>query len=187
MLVAFKICFFVGVGITALSAILSIFFGIIDFDVDFDIDLDIGDFDLGAFLPVSPSLMFMFLAVFGGTGWALTGHLAMPLIVVIALLLGMLAVQLVNRLVVRPLKKISEIEAGADSDYIGMPAKISEKIFTNEYGKITFFYDGNTVTAPAKSINGEAIDCGTEVLIMSIENQTYMVERVDAAIAKQGL
>lgn len=180
----FKICFFVGTGITALSAVLSIFFGIIDFDVDFDLDIDIGGFDLGAFLPVSPSLMFMFLAVFGGSGWALTGHLMMPLVITISLLLGIITVQLVNRLVVRPLKKIASIEAGANEDYIGMPAKITEKIFSNEYGKITFFYQGNTVTAPAKSVSGEALDCGTEVLIMSIENRTYMVEPAGIDVRK---
>lgn len=179
MLAVFKVCFFVGSGITVISAIVSLLFGVIDFDVDFDLDLDIGDFDLGAFLPVSPSLLFMFGAVFGGLGWILIDKLPLAAVIAIAACAGYTAVLVVNRFVVRPLKRISTIEAGGDSDYIGMPAKVSEKIFAGEYGRITFFYQGNTVTAPAKNTENEPLECGTEVAVVAIEGQTFMVSAME--------
>lgn len=186
MLAVFKVLFFVGSGITVISAVVSLLFGVIDFDVDFDLDLDIGDFDLGAFLPVSPSLMFMFCAVFGGLGWILIDKLPIAAVIAIAALTGYASVLVVNRFVVRPLKKISTIEAGGDSDYIGIPAKVSEKIFAGEYGRITFFYDGNTVTAPAKNTENESLECGTDVAVVAIEGQTFMVSAMDTKSTQGG-
>ena len=76
MTTVFEVCFWVGVSVTVINALLGAFFDIIDFGIDFDLDFDLGGLHLdpGNFLPLSPSLLFMFLTIFGGTGMILQGR-----------------------------------------------------------------------------------------------------------------
>lgn len=177
-MVAFQVCFWLGVIVTLVNFILGAFFDILDFGLDLDVDLHIGSLDFGAFLPASPSLGFMMLTIFGGTGLVLHRTLPMWAVVLIGLGLGFLATYLVNRFVVRPLRRISEKESGGRADFIGLPAKVTEKIFENGFGKITFTYDDNIITAPAKTMDGKALPVGTQVVVLEIDRQVYKVERL---------
>lgn len=180
MLGVFSVCFWVGVAVTAVNAVVGLFFDM--FDVGFDIDLDIGDFDLGAFLPLSPSLIFLFLIVFGASGMILSKHLsgALWLVCVISVAIGIAVIALLNFFVIRPLKKISSKETAALGDFVGMTGKVSEKIYENGFGKITIICDGNTVTGPAKSANGQSIAVGTEIFIEKIDSKVYIVDLLDS-------
>ncbi len=179
MLNVFSVCFWVGVAVTAVNAVVGLFFDM--FDIGFDIDLDIGDFDLGAFLPLSPTLIFLFLIIFGGSGMILSKHLSgmLWLACVIAIAIGIGIIALLNFFVIRPLKKLSSKETAALGDFVGMTGKVTEKIYENGFGKITIICDGNTVTGPAKSSNGVEIPVGTEIFIEKIESKVYIVDLLD--------
>lgn len=176
MQTVFFVCFWSGVIITGINALLGLIFGIFDFGFDFDLDLDIGGFDLGSFLPASPSLIFLGMIIFGGTGMMFYGSMVTALAFALALLISLVIVILVNKFIISPLRKISSEEIAANDDYIGMTARVSEKIFENGYGKITLNQDGNIVSCPAKSEGGEELSAGTHVVILSRENNVFLVE-----------
>lgn len=176
MQTVFFVCFWSGIVITGINALLGLIFGIFDFGIDTDFDFEIGDFDLGAFLPASPSLIFLGMIIFGGTGMMLTGVLIPFLTVLLALLISLTIIVLLKRFVIYPLRKISSIESGTNDDYIGMTAHVSDKIFSGEYGKITLLYDDNTVSCTAKASDDSEISTGTEVVILSRENNVFIVE-----------
>ncbi len=183
MFTVFQVCFWVGVAVTGVNALLGLIFGIFDFglDFDFDIDLDIGDFDLGMFLPLSPTLLFLFLTVFGGSGMIIANGLSsmLWLACIIALVLGIAVITLINVFVVRPLRKISSKETAKMSDFVGETGKVTEKIFENGFGKITFIVDGNTLTYPAKSVTGKEIAVGTQVFVESINDKYFVVDLLE--------
>ncbi len=181
MLQVFSVCFWVGVAVTVINAVLGLIFGIFDFGLDIDIDLDFGDFDLGAFLPLSPTMFFLFLIVFGGSGMILSKPMSdmLWLALVIAIVLGFGVIALLNIFVVKPLRKISSKETAALDDFVGMTGKVTEKIYENGFGKITIICDGNTVTGPAKSSTGQEISVGTEIFIEKIDSKVYIVDLLE--------
>ncbi len=181
MLTVFQVCFWVGVAVTGVNALLGLIFGIFDFGLDIDFDLDIGDFDLGMFLPLSPTLLFLFLTVFGGSGMIIANGMSsmMWLACIIAIVLSIAVITLINAFVVRPLRKISSKETAKMSDFIGVTAKVTEKVFENGFGKITFVVDGNTLTYPAKSVTGNEIAVGTQVFVESINDKYFVVDLIE--------
>ena len=178
MQTVFFVCFWVGVAITGINALLSLIFGIFDFGIDIDLDIDLGDFDLGAFLPLSPTLILLGMIIFGGTGMILYDGFPLALVVILALLIALAVTVLIKRFIVTPLRKISNTESGANDDYIGMTAHVSDAILDGEYGKITLTYDGNTVSCPAVSEDGKAIGAGEQVVILSRHSNSFVVERL---------
>ena len=170
MTTVFEVCFWVGVSVTVINALLGAFFDIIDFGIDFDLDFDLGGLHLdpGNFLPLSPSLLFMFLTIFGGTGMILQGRIPLGLVIALGIALGLLASFLVNRFVVRPLKRISEKESGGEADFIGMNATVTERI--------SFVYEGNSISEPARSEDGAEIPTGTSVVVLEIRDKVYIVQ-----------
>lgn len=178
MLTFFQVCFGLGVTVTLINAVLGVFFDLVDFGLDLHFDLHLEGFDFGCFLPMSPSLLFMDLTIFGGLGIACYKALPLPLVLTIGLAASFLITYLVNRFVVIPLRRISSLESGANTDFIGMTGTVSETIFENSFGKITFFFDGNTISGPAKSADGAAIEVKTEIVILEIIHSVYIVERL---------
>ena len=178
MTTVFEVCFWVGVSVTVINAVLGAFFDIIDFGIDSDVDFDLGDLHLdpGNFLPLSPSLLFMFLTIFGGTGMILKGRIPLGLVIALGIFLGLLATWLVNRFVLRPLKRISEKESGSQADFIGMNATVTERIFAKGFGRISFVYEGNSISEPARSENGEEIPTGTSVVVLEVRDKVYIVQ-----------
>ncbi len=178
MLTAFQVCFWLGVVVTVVNAVLGAFFDVMDFGLDLDFDFDLGDlhFDLGNLLPLTPSLFFLFLTVFGGVGMLGYTRLPLPLLLVLAICGGLLLSGLVNHFIVAPLRRISAKESGEQADFVGLPAQVSERIFENGYGRITFTFDGNIITAPAKTSDGAAMETGAQVVVLEIKDQVYIVE-----------
>ena len=119
MLVFFQICFGVGLAMTVINTVLSLVFGIIGagHDFDFDIDLDI-DFDIGCFLPLTPSLIFLFLTVFGGTGMIAYDSLPVPVTIAVAFAIAVAVNFVMWKFIVKPLKKISAKEVADENSYI---------------------------------------------------------------------
>lgn len=180
MLTVFNVCFGVGIVLTLLNTLFS-FLGIInflDFDFDFDFDFEIGDFNFGCFLPMSPTLAIIFVTTFGGIGKILYGDMNIALVIAIALAVSFFITFIINKFLAKPLRKLSSKESADSSDIIGSPAVVSEKIFKDGYGKITFRVDDNTISGPARSSDNEEISVNTNVIILDIVNKVYIVERL---------
>jgi len=168
--------FYLSLGVLAVLALLNSLSAVLGF-ADFGLDLDLDfDFDLGAFLPVRPMLIIIFITVFGGAGTILYGRIPSYLAVVCASAAAFLAVFAVNKLVVTPLKKLGSKESARDEDIIGIEADVTEKIFSDGYGQITFFYDGNTISGPAKGAPKTEYPAGTKVIVVNIDSNVYVVE-----------
>lgn len=179
MLTFFNVCFGLGLALAVLSAVSTVFglaqFWNMEFDFDFDFGFDF-DFDFGAFLPIRPVLMIIFITVLGGTGRILYGAAGAALSLTFALLAGFLIVFVINKLIVAPLKKLDSKESAADEDIIGLEADVTEKIFAGGYGRVTFIYDGNTISGPAKGALDAGYEAGTKVTITDVSDNVYIVE-----------
>lgn len=175
VLTLFQVCFFVGAALIALSLVFgSVFeaFGIDGLELDFDfIGLDI-------FLPVSPILYILFSIVFGGVGWILlkdNRNIPQIIVLIISMLAGILVCVLLNILVIKPLKNLQNTSTPASEELVGLNATVSEKIFEDGFGEISYVIHGNTYSSPARGIEGEEIKYGVEVAICWIEDYVFYV------------
>ena len=178
MLTVFNVCFGVGIVLTLLNTLFS-FLGIInlDFDFDFDFDFEIGDFDLVFFTDES-NTCHNICNYLCGIGKILYGDMNIALVIAIALAVSFFITFIINKFLAKPLRKLSSKESADSSDIIGSPAVVSEKIFKDGYGKITFRVDDNTISGPARSSDNEEISVNTNVIILDIVNKVYIVERL---------
>ena len=161
----------------------------IDIDVDIDIDADVSfDANAGAgaepsgahgsvaVSPFKPTVIAAFLVVFGGAGMIALPGLGLYLATTVSGAVGLVAGYAVFRLYTF-LYKRQNTSAVARQSLIGAGAKVSEAIPQGSYGKITYYANGNTYTAPAKSENGDGIKRGSDVVIVSIVRNTYFVKQ----------
>jgi len=165
----------------------------LDFDIDIDADIDTGgDFNIDipdgagaepsgthasvAVSPFKPTVIAAFLVVFGGAGMIVLTSLGVYLSLTVAGAAGLIAGGAVYRLYAF-LYSRQNTSAVAKHSLIGYDAKVSEFIPQGKYGKITYYVNGNTYTAPAKSDNGEEIRRGSNVEIVSIVKSTYYVKQ----------
>lgn len=184
MLTVFQVCFFVGVGLILLSLIFGSFFEAIGID---GLDLDFDVFGVDLFLPVNPVLYILFATVFGGVGWILTDSkrvIPMVLVTVISLLIAFTVSGLVNSLVIRPLKKAQNTSTPDSEELVGIRGVVSEIIYENGFGEISYVIHGNSYTAPAKATNNEGIARGQEIAICWIENHVFYVTPIEVDSSK---
>ncbi len=165
----FYICFGVGVGYIFIGFILGEVVGLIDFD---------GDFDLGGTIsPLKPSVLAAFLTVFGGVGLIAQSRIGLSLAFFVSGLAGLSVSYLFYRFIIIPLYKAQNTSAVEIQSLIGHNATVTEFIPQGRYGKITYFVNGNTYSAPAKSEDGNEIKRNEAVEIVYIEKNTYYVRR----------
>lgn len=179
MLTVFQVCFYLGLGLILISFLLGSVFNILDFD-GFDLDFEILGIDF--FIPISPMLMTVFLTAFGGVGWILMEQshpLLTVFIIIIASLVGLAIYLLLFYLMIKPLRKAENTSAPSKEDLIGLPAIVTETIFEQGFGEISYVINGNSYTAPAKSTTGVEVRKGTEVAICWIRDYVFYVVGVD--------
>lgn len=175
MLLAFQVCFFVGVGLTLLSLIFGSLFEALGID-GLDIDFDLFGFDF--FLPLSPILYILFSTVFGGVGWILIDTfpgMEMVIRIIIAVVVGIIISSLVNQFVMKPLRKAQNTSAPNAEELVGVRATVTETIPTGGFGEISYVVKGSSFTSPAKTTNGKEIKVGKDVAICWIEDYIYYV------------
>lgn len=194
MQTVFFICFGVGAGFTVISFLLGELLGHLDLggadvgdaDINFDVnpEMDIGPgFDpeiggpdeVGTISPLKPSIIAAFLTVFGGVGLLLIRRFDWLFSVIGAGLLGLLAAYLIFRFIMVPLSKRQNTSAVEKQNLIGHNAAVSEAIPQGGFGKITYYANGNTYSAPARAESGGAIGRKATVEIVGIEKHTYFV------------
>jgi hypothetical protein len=179
MLTFFQVCFFVGIGLILISFIFGNLLEIVGFD---GLDLDFAIFGLNLFLPLNPTLLMLFSAAFGGTGWILIlifPTMGMLLVFLISTVVGIGAANFVNILVLKPLKKAQNTSTPAKNELVGVQATVSETILAGGFGEIRYVVNGNSYTSPAKATNGEEIKAGKEVAICWIKNHVFYVIGLD--------
>lgn len=176
MVLMFQICLIAGLILIVLSFLLGEFFDFVGVD-----GLDLDGFDLSLILPLSPMLFILLVTVFGGAGLTLIRlHCPLPnfMIIIIALLIGYSITFLVNRFVLRPLKKAENTSAVPQEELVGKRAIVTEKIHKNRFGEIKYTINGNSYVAPAKATEEEEILVGEEVSICWIEDHIFYVTHI---------
>ena len=89
--------------------------------------------------------------------------------------LGLIVAYLMYRFVIVPLHKAQNTSAVEKQSLIGHNAVVTEKIPQGQFGKITYYVNGNTYSSPAKSEDGNEIIRNTNVQIVHIDKNTYYV------------
>lgn len=166
----FIVCFGVGAGYAVLSFFLGEIIGLFDFDTEFDF---IGD----GVSPLKPSVVAAFLTVFGGCGFLLIRRADVLTAVAMAFLAAMAVAYLMYRYIILPLHRAQNTSAVEKQSLIGHDAAVTESIPQGRFGKITYYVNGNTYSAPAKTEDGGELARGAAVEIVSIERNTYYVRR----------
>ncbi len=169
----FYVCFGVGVGYTLLSFFLGEALNIFHFDTEFDTHFEMGD----VISPLKPSVIAAFITVFGGAGIIASRQLTLLPACIVAALFGFVVAFLFYRFIIVPLYKAQNTSAVEKQSLIGFDAKVSEGIPQGGYGKITYYANGNTYTAPAKAEGGGGIKRNSSVEITCIEKNTFFVRK----------
>jgi membrane protein implicated in regulation of membrane protease activity len=117
------------------------------------------------------------VAVLGGSGLIFLKSFIPVLALAFASALAFAVSWSMYRFVIIPLSKAQNTSILEMQEFVGMPAKVTEKIPQGKYGKITYFAKGNSLSAPAKSEDGGEIGRNEDVVIAYIDKNTYYVSR----------
>ncbi|MGA2221051.1 MAG: NfeD family protein [Verrucomicrobiia bacterium] len=133
--------------------------------------------DFPAFSPVT---IATFVTIFGGTGMIFTRipstsppYFSLPLAVGCAFG-GSYGVFLLFSKIFETMQGSSEV---VQSELIGQPATVITTIPANGMGEIAYVAGAGRQNAQARSIDGEKINAGTEVVIKKVVGGSFYVER----------
>lgn len=120
-----------------------------------------------------------FLAWFGGTGYLLTRHSSLLVLVIILLAIaaGLSGAAIVFWFIVKFLLTHDEALDPADYDRVGVLGRVSSAIRIGGTGEIIFSQEGTRQTCGARSDNGEALPRGAEVIVTRYEHGIAYVRR----------
>jgi membrane protein implicated in regulation of membrane protease activity len=120
-----------------------------------------------------------FLAWFGGTGYLLTRHstLLVMIIVIFAIAAGLVGAAIVFWFIVKFLLTHDRALDPADYDRVGVLGRVSSAIRAGGTGEIIFSQEGTRQTCGARSENGEALARGTEIVVTRYEHGIAYVRR----------
>ncbi len=169
MFLLYKITFITGVMYAVSTLILGNLFDSLDFDGD------IG-FSILSLIPIKPVTIVTFITVFGGVGiMATLNGFSVIGSLIISTVIAYITTFLIYKLIVVPLFKAQNTSAASQRDLKGITGKVTSKIMENGFGQITYTKNGNTYSSPAKSMENKAIEAGTEIVIISIEDNIFYV------------
>jgi hypothetical protein len=190
LLKLFQVCFYTGVLYTVISFLLGHLLDFagagvdIDTDIDVDIDLD-GGIDIHSDMPgvsvspLKPVTIAAFATVFGGTGMILLKNNYSGLFsVTAAAALGLTVSYLLYRLIIVPLYNAQSTSAVSQRELVGSLAYATLSMQDKRFGKIHYTVEGNTYSAPAKSVDGRIIAKGVPVVIINISKNIFYVKEV---------
>ena len=198
MLKVFQVCFYTGLFYTIISFLLGQIFEFagggggdvdasVDFDVDVDVDMDVSggaDADAGGLSaahvsPLKPIVIASFITVFGGVGIiCVKKDISIMFAALIAFALAAAVSFSLYKFIVVPLYKAQNTSATSYKEMKGGLAKISLAIKGSSYGRISYVINGNTYSAPARSIDNTDIEKGANVVIINIEKNTFYVKKI---------
>lgn len=131
--------------------------------------------------PFNLSTIAAFLAWFGGAGYLLSrfSHLTALTVLFLSGAIGVVGGGLIFLTLARyVLPRLTELR---DSDFRieGVVARVTVPIRAGEVGEVVYSIGGAHQVAGARSVSGEAIDRGTEVVVLRREKGIIYVERWD--------
>lgn len=176
MLKFFQICFLTGTVYTVISFLLGQLFDFADVDGDIDFDGDITGVSVS---PLKPIVIVAFTTVLGGIGIILIKlGLSAVTALIIAACSGFLVAFLIYRYIVVPLYKAQNTSAASQKELIGLRAKMKLGTRDNSFGRVSYIINGNTYTAPAKSLDGKEICINEDVIIVDIQKNIFYVDKL---------
>lgn len=186
MLKAFEVCFYTGVIFTVASFILSHISDITHIgghidagDVDTDIEIHAEGAHFLTVSPVKPIVLASFVTVFGGIGMiCLNSGLSARTAAIVAALSGLVVAYALYRFVVVPLYMAQNTSAVSQKELVGSIARTTLAIKGNGFGRIKYQVCGNIYSAPAKSVNGEDITRGANVVIIDIRKNIFYIKEI---------
>lgn len=190
MLKLFQVCFYTGVLYTVISFLLGHLLDFagagVDVDADIDVDIDVdgvtdANIDMPGVVvsPLKPVTIAAFVTVFGGAGMILLKNNYSTLIsVTAAAVLGLAVSYMLYRFIIVPLYNAQSTSAVSQAVLVGSLAYATLDMKEKEFGKIRYTVEGNTYSAPAKSVDGKVIASGAPVVIIDIKKNTFYVKEV---------
>lgn len=128
---------------------------------------------------INGTCVMAFLTVFTGCGMYLSEKdFKWYYILAISIALGLAISKIINKFIIKPLKKIEESFDMKTENLIGEKAVVTTTIYENSFGRISYVYNGVKMTSPAKEINLKQLEVNTLVCIKKIENQVFYVEKL---------
>jgi len=176
-----------GLMYSVFSVLFGNIFGGHDVDVGHEIDLGAGhSIDLGAdagtisFSPLSPTIISMFLASFGGAGIICLEifHTNFITSLGVAILCGLGFGSITYYFFAWMFEKVQggiNVQIG---DLIGKEAEIITAIPENGFGEIAYIAGGSRMTSPARTIDGSPISSRSIVKIAKVVGSSFIVEKV---------
>jgi hypothetical protein len=136
--------------------------------------------------PFNLSTIMAFLTWFGGAGYVLRAYAGVQGIASIAAasLVGVLGGAIVFYFLVRVILPGQRILDPADYEVVGTLAKVSVRIRPGGVGEIVYTKGGTRRSEGARSIDGSAVERGTEVVIVKYERGIAYVEAWSSFVAK---
>ena len=129
--------------------------------------------------PFKPTVISAFVTTFGGIGIILSRQSLLPIIVLVgALLSGLAAGFLLYKFIIVPLYRAQNTSAVSIRYLKGAIGKMDLSTREKSYGKVSYTVNGNTMTSPALSWNGEEILAGTTVVVVDIKKNTFYVKEI---------
>lgn len=186
--IVYLICFFLGLGFAIISGLLSGVFsgaegaGDMGGDVGGDFGGDAGGDVAGhevAFSPLSPVVLAMFIASFGGAGIILKMVMGWPLFahVPVAAVSGFV----IAGITFYVFYKVFQLTQGSSHsravDAIGLEAQVTVPIPNNGLGQIAYTQKGMRFTNQAQSSDGKELPVGLAVRIVKRVGNTFIVEK----------
>jgi len=190
MLKLFQVCFYTGVLYTVISFILGHLLdfagveGHVDTHVDLNTHVDGGvdfhsDMSGVSVSPLKPVTIAAFVTVFGGTGIIfLNNNYNAIIAVAAAAALGLTVSYMLYRLIIVPLSRAQNTSAVSQVELVGSLAYAALAMKDKNFGKIHYTVEGNTYSAPAKSIEGKFIAKGAPVVIIDISKNIFYVKEI---------
>lgn len=195
--IVYLVCFFLGLGFAIISGLLSgVFSGGAEAHVDVGGggDVDVGGGHAGAeghggsmdgtvhFSPMSPVVLSMFIATFGGAGIVFKKALSLPLAAHVPLALASAlgvagAVFYVFYKIFAATQSSSEARA---ADVIGMEAEVTVPIPHQGLGEIAYRIAGARYTNPARTADGKELPAHAQVRIVRFVGNTYIVQKSES-------
>ena len=186
MLKLFQVCFLTGALYTLISFLLG---HLLDFSgghIDTDLNIDTGgDVDFHGHMsgasvsPLKPVTIAAFITVFGGVGMILQSKsYSIWVSLVAAALLGLAVAFLLYRFLIVPLSKAQSTSAVSQASLVGSLAHVALSMEAESFGRLKYVVEGNTYSAPCKSIDGKAIAKGVPVVIIDIKKNIFYVKEV---------
>ncbi|MDQ3265801.1 MAG: hypothetical protein M3Y59_19460 [Myxococcota bacterium] len=144
-----------------------------------DLAHDMSDGVQGAHLPVfSPSVLAVFVTVFGASGYVLTQHLGVtdPLLHVSGASALSLASGLSVAWFMMKLMQVAETNSfSSHASVVGSTVEVTQAIRGKEFGEIAYLAGGARQTLIAKSLHEESFDQGAFVQVASVVDGTALV------------